>query len=109
MGVPWQADSSSCRYGYQKAISTISPGFWPARIPNGVLSEADYAIVMDTGRSLEERRAAFDRRRDWERFIAHPTSTPTLAMMVQEWYRLGMVAERRGPLDGKFPSQMKVE
>ena len=109
MGVPWQADSSSCRYGYQKAISTISPGFWPARIPNGVLSEADYAIVMDTGRTLEERRAAFDRRRDWERFIAHPTSTPTLAMMVQEWYRLGMVAERRGPLDGKFPRQMKVE
>lgn len=109
MGVPWHADSSSCRYGYQKAISTISPGFWPARIPNGVLSEADYAIVMDTGRTLEERRAAFDRRRDWERFIAHPTSTPTLAMMVQEWYRLGMVAERRGPLDGKFPRQMKVE
>jgi sugar lactone lactonase YvrE len=109
MGVPWQADSSSCRYGYQKAISTISPGFWPARIPNGVLTEADYDIVMDTGRTLEERRAAFDRRQDWERFIAHPTSTPTLSMMVQEWYRLGMVAERRGPVDGKFPRQMKVE
>ena len=109
MGVPWHADSASCRFGYQKAISTISPGFWPARIPNGVLSEADYEIVMDSHRSLDERRAAFDRRRDWERFISHPTSTPTLAMMVQEWFRLGMVAERRGPLDGKFPRRMKVE
>jgi hypothetical protein len=109
MGVPWHADASSCRFGYQTAISPILPGFWPARIPNGVLAEADYRIVIDTARSLSERRAAFARRRDWERFISAPTRPPVLAAMVQDWFRLGMVTDRPGPKDGHFPLVMKVE
>ena len=72
MGVPWQADASSCRFGYQRAISPILPSFWPARIPNGVLREVDYRIVLDTARGLDERRAAFARRHDWERFVSAP-------------------------------------
>ena len=84
MGVPWHADASSCRFGYVRAVSPILPGFWPARIPNGVLAEADYRIVMDTARSLDDRRAAFSRRRDWERFISAPTRPPILAAMAQE-------------------------
>lgn len=108
MGVPWHADSASCRYGYQK-FSPDLPGFWPARIPNAVLTEADYDIVVDQGRTLDERRAAFERRRDWQRFIARPTQTPTLSLMVDEWYKLGVIAERPGPSDGKFPAQLKVE
>ncbi|HMN84915.1 MAG TPA: LodA/GoxA family CTQ-dependent oxidase [Bauldia sp.] len=59
MGVPWHADASSCRFGYEPAISPVLPGFWPARIPNGVLAEVDYRIVMDTARTLDDRRAAF--------------------------------------------------
>jgi len=109
MGVPWHADASSCRFGYEKAISPILPGFWPARIPNGVLTEADYRIVMDTARSLNERRAAFARRRDWERFISAPTRPPILAAMAQEWFRLGVVTDHPGPADGLFPAAMKVE
>ncbi|HTU55869.1 MAG TPA: LodA/GoxA family CTQ-dependent oxidase [Acetobacteraceae bacterium] len=109
MGVPWHADASSCRFGYEKAISPVLPGFWPARIPNGVLAEADYKIVMDTARSLSERRAAFARRRDWERFISAPTRPPILAAMAQEWFRLGMVTDRPGPADGHFPATIKVE
>lgn len=109
MGVPWHADASSCRFGYEKAISPILPGFWPARIPNGVLAEADYRIVMDTARSLKERRVAFARRRDWERFISAPTRPPILAAMAQDWFRLGMVTDRPGPTDGHFPAAMKVE
>ena len=109
MGVPWQADASSCRFGYERAISPILPGFWPARIPNGVLAEADYRIVMDTARSLDDRRAAFGRRRDWERFISAPTRPPILAAMALDWFKLGMVEDRPGPSDGIFPALMKVE
>lgn len=109
LGVPWQADSSSCRVGYQKALSLISPGFWPARIPNHVLTEDDYRIVMDPDRALQERRRAFGRRREWERFIARPTRPPTLALMVQEWFQQGVVVDRPGPRDGHFPARLKVE
>ncbi len=109
MGVPWHADASSCRFGYEKAVSPILPGFWPARIPNGVLAEADYRIVVDTARSLSERRAAFAQRRDWERFISAPTRPPILAAMAKDWFRLGMVTDRPGPTDGHFPATMKVE
>ena len=109
MGVPWHADASSCRFGYERAISPILPGFWPARIPNGVLAEADYRIVMDTARSLDERRAAFHRRRDWERFISAATRPPILAAMAQDWFKLGMIEDRPGPADGAFPATIKVE
>jgi L-lysine epsilon oxidase-like protein len=109
LGVPWHNDAASCRSGYQRRISTILPTFWPARIPNQVLREADYRIVMDRSKSLDERRAAFGRRHDWERFVARPTRPPTLKLMVTEWPKLGMVAERPGPGDPEFPSTFKVE
>lgn len=108
MGVPWHADSASCRYGYQR-ISPELPGFWPARIPNAVLTEADYDIVVDTDRPLDERRAAFARRQQWQRFIARPTQTPTLALMIDEWHKLGVIATRPGASDGAFPKRLKVE
>lgn len=109
MGVPWQADASSCRFGYQRAISPILPSFWPARIPNGVLREVDYRIVLDTARGLDERRAAFARRHDWERFVSAPTRGPILAAMAKDWFKLGMITEQPGPQDGAFPAIMKVE
>ena len=109
MGVPWQADSSSCRYGYQETVSITLPGFWPARIPNSVLTAADYDIVVDTSRGLAERRAAFQRRAQWERYISTPNRLDVLSLMVQEWPKLGVVRERPGPTDGAFPRQLKVE
>ena len=109
MGVPWQADSASCRFGYQKPISPVLPGFWPARIPNSVLAEDDYLVVMDTTRSLDDRRAAFRTRHEWERFIASPDRLTTLSMMVDEWFKLGVVRKAPGPGDRAFPGTMLVE
>lgn len=109
LGVPWHNDAASCRSGYQRRISTVLPTFWPARIPNQVLREADYRIVMDRSRPMEERLAAFRQRHDWERFIAKPTRPPTLKLMVTEWPKLGMIAERPGPGDPEFPATFKVE
>lgn len=109
MGLPWHSDSASCRSGYAKAISPVSPTFWPARIPNQVLAEADYDVVVDTSRSLADRRAAFARRRGWERFVAGPTSQTAINAMIDSWYKLGVVTEMPGPRDGFFPTTMKVE
>jgi len=109
MGLPWHSDSASCRSGYTKAISPVSPTFWPVRIPNQVLAEEDYEVVMDPTRSLADRRAAFQRRRGWERFIAAATYQPTINAMLTDWYKLGVVADMPGPKDGYFPSTLKVE
>jgi hypothetical protein len=109
LGEPWHADGASCRSGYQRSISLILPTFWPARIPTQVLSESNYRIVMDRTRPMSERLQAFRRRLDWERFIARPTRTPTLELMVKDWPKLGMVAERPGPGDPQFPRTFKVE
>ena len=109
LGEPWHADAASCRSGYQRSISLILPTFWPARIPTQVLSSFDYHIVMDRTRPMSERLQAFRRRLDWERFIAQPTRPPTLDLMVKDWPKLGMVAERPGPGDPQFPRTFKVE
>ncbi len=109
LGVPWQSDAENCRAGYEVATSRVLPTFWPARIPNHVLSEADYRIVIDTGRPMRERRAAFRRRRDWERFVARSSDPATFNLMLRDWGRLGVVTLRAGPDDGAFPSPMKVE
>jgi sugar lactone lactonase YvrE len=109
MGVPWQADAASCRFGYVKEVSPVLPTFWSARIPNSVLTAEDYAIVVDTDKSLEDRRAAFGRRANWERYLTTKDSGTVLSLMVQEWFKLGVVRERPGPKDKVFPARMAVE
>ncbi len=58
MAIPWQTDTASCRSGYQKTYDPYVPTFWPARVPNQVLTKANYDIVMDSGQPLGERLAA---------------------------------------------------
>lgn len=108
-GVPWQSDAASCRSGYEPDISPVLPTFWPARIPNHVLREVDYKIVVDTARSMEDRQAAFARRYDWERFVSGPGPEETLDNMMAGWFKLGLVTEQPGPSDEAFPAVMKVE
>jgi hypothetical protein len=108
-GTPWQSDAASCRSGYQPTISPVLPTFWPARIPNHVLRQEDYVIVVDTEAPMADRQAAFERRYDWERFVTGPNRSDTLQTMVASWGQLGIVTEQPGPSDGAFPAVMKVE
>jgi hypothetical protein len=87
----------------------VLPTFWPARIPNHVLREADYRIVVDPSASMADRQAAFDRRFDWERFVTAPDREDILDNMMAGWGELGIVTEQPGPDDGAFPRVMKVE
>ena len=112
MAVPWQTDTASCRSGYQYGDTPVDPylpTFWAARVPNHVMPEQRYELVLDTSRSLEERREAFFGRAQFFRNIDRPDTTDTLQQMVDNWYRLGVVTEQPGPGDPAFPPLFKVE
>lgn len=109
MAVPWQTDTSSCRSGYDAEYDPYLPTFWPARVPNHVLTDADYQIVMDTGRDRAERIAAFNRRAVWYRGLKGEY-LQQIDEMVSEFGKLGVVERRPGPEnDADFPPVMYVE
>jgi hypothetical protein len=114
MAVPWQTDTASCRSGYQDLMGfgprydPYVPTFWPARVPNHVLTTEDYDIVMDTTRPLGERQAAFERRATWLRFLSAPYQA-AITEMVTEFGKLGVVEVRPGPGDAAFPAELLVE
>jgi L-Lysine epsilon oxidase N-terminal/L-lysine epsilon oxidase C-terminal domain len=119
MSVPWQADAASCQQGYSFFeapagpfnVDPYLPTFWAARVPNEVLAESDYRIVMDPERPMEERVAAFNRRSDWTRNL-FGASTPyieQLTNMVENFGAMGVIERRPGIGDGNFPADMYVE
>jgi L-Lysine epsilon oxidase N-terminal/L-lysine epsilon oxidase C-terminal domain len=110
MAVPWQCDTASCRSGYNKAYDPYVPTFWPARVPNQVLTRQDYDIVMDTEQPLPERQAAFARRADWDAPLGLKAPYVTqINNMIAHFDHLGVVESRPGPQDGSFPAMMEVE
>jgi hypothetical protein len=109
MSTPWHSDAASCRSGREPDISTVLPTFWPARIPNHVLREVDYLVVVDITAPMADRLAAFGRRYDWQRFVAAANRGDTLHNMVDHWADLGLVTEQPGPTDGAFPAVLLVE
>jgi hypothetical protein len=109
LAVPWQTDTASCRSGYEPQIDPYLPTFWAARVPNHVLTQESYEIVLDLSLALERRQQAFNTRAEFFRDIDRPTTEQTLASMVESWFRLGLVEERPGPGDDEFPPAMQVE
>ena len=55
MAVPWQTDTSSCLSRYKVEVDDYLPTFWPARVPNDVLTADDYAAgprrLVESGRA----------------------------------------------------------
>jgi hypothetical protein len=109
MALPWMTDTVDCLSGYQPTVDRYLDTFWPARVPNQVLTQADYKVVMDTSASLTTRTAAFRRRRLWLRSVLTSDHRQSLNRMVARWYRLGFVVARPGPTDGQFPARFAVE
>jgi hypothetical protein len=109
MAMPWQADTGFCRSGYDPSYDPYLPTFWPARVPNQVLTEDDYEIVMDKSKSEAERRAAFNNRESWLRFLPRK-SVEAMDWMVKHFSQLGIVVRRDGPSDLEgFPRFFYVE
>jgi hypothetical protein len=113
MAVPWQTDTASCRSGYYAGFGPkydpYLPTFWPARVPNHVLTEQDYEIVIDSTRPYDERVKAFGRRAVWLRGLGL-NYREALAKMIHDFDKLGIVEVRPG-VDGdpSLPEVMLVE
>ncbi len=110
MAVPWQTDTASCRSGYTPSYDPYVPSFWPARVPNEVLTVANYKIVIDKNKPMEERRRAFANRAAWIAPLGDDGYTHQINNMIAHFDNLGVVEVRDGPQDGShFPAQMEVE
>jgi len=109
MAVPWQTDTASCRSGYLKSYDPYLPTFWPARVPNQVLTTESYDIVMDKDRPMSERLAAFANRAAWIRGLGTKSYTDQINNMIRDFGKLGVVEVRKGPGDPEFPQAMEVE
>jgi len=117
MAVPWQTDTASCRAGYGWPGNPLPneifiPSFWPSRVPNDVLTEEDFAIVVDAQVPLDQRMHAFYRRVRWLRsFDYNGPYIPQITRMITEFGELGVVEARENPNagDDPFPRVFYVE
>ncbi len=108
MGLPWQADTAYCRAGYDTAYDPYAPSFWPARVPNHVLTERDYALVIDPKQSMEVRLEAFTQRTSWNKPL-HGTTAQQMEQMVKIFGSMGLLQVQGGPPDNApFPPRMMV-
>jgi hypothetical protein len=109
MAVPWQTDTASCRSGYLPSYDPYLPTFWPARVPNQVLTREDYGIVMNEEAPIAERLAAFARRASWLRPLGSRSYTDQINNMIAHFEHMGVVEPRAGPTSGPFPAVIEVE
>lgn len=111
MGLPWQGDTAYCRSGYDVDYDPVVPTFWPARVPNTILTEDDYQIVVDDSRPRSERIAAYSRRASWNRFIDVAGNVPAIMeKMIADFGKQGIIEARPGVADDPdFPPVIYVE
>jgi hypothetical protein len=119
MACPWHTDTSSCLSAYRPYGGEYLPTFWPARVPNDVLTEEEYRILTDPQSTPSEKQAAFHAasRKKWLRGIVYdvdkyPPTTITdplpTAVFVERWWQVGIVTRVPGP-GGPFPEEFWVE
>ncbi|MET9913843.1 LodA/GoxA family CTQ-dependent oxidase [Streptomyces sp. NPDC006476] len=117
MAAPWQADTASCRSGYEvlanlgPRYSPYLPTFWPAQVPNHVLKLEDFEKVNTPSASGDDsaREEAFERRATWLRGLSG-TMNEQRAQMIKDWSKLGVIEVRDYTVgDGKFPERIHVE
>ncbi len=108
MGLPWHADTAWCRGGYDTKYDPFAPTFWPAHVPNHVLSATEYAIVVDKNKPPEQRVAAFANRTDWNKPL-HGNTAAQMLDMVRIFGSMGLVEVQPGvPKDPTYPATMMV-
>lgn len=108
MGLPWQADTGFCRSGYDTKYDPYVPTFWPARVPNQVLTEPNYQVVINTHEPRERRLAAFTARMVWTAPLQGSTAGQ-MDQMVRVFGDMGLVEVRDGVSDDPdFPATMMV-
>ncbi|HEY6349473.1 MAG TPA: LodA/GoxA family CTQ-dependent oxidase [Candidatus Angelobacter sp.] len=113
MAVPWQTDTASCRAGYpgtEFPSDPYIPTFWPSRVPNTVLTDANYRFVTDPKNPLDQRIAAFYERPNWLRSLGlQKPYVEQITYMVHHFGELGLIEKREHAAGPEFPSVMYVE
>lgn len=119
MALPWQSDTASCLSAYEDYAGEYLPTFWPARVPNDVITADAYRTMTDPAKPREERYAAFSvaLRRKWLRGFSytnvdtpHPPSARLSDAFVRGWSAIGHLERKPGPsnLPG-LPGSLWVE
>lgn len=113
MAIPWQTDTASCRSGYDKTYDPYVPSFWPARVPNEVMTRENYEIVVNAHKPEAERLAAFANRAAWIAPLGTTSYTDQINNMIAHFDHLGVVEVNPGPTDAVgqklFPALIQVE
>lgn len=125
MAVPWQSDTSSCLSAYRTYAGEYLPTFWPARVPNDVLSEDDFVTLNDQESSVDDKFTAFgpSSRKKWLRgFIYNEDGSMKpggssiadrmkgVTKFTEEWYKIGIILKRELDADDQlFPKEVWVE
>jgi hypothetical protein len=109
MAVPWQADTAGCRSGYDPAYDPYLPTFWPARVPNHVLTWKHYQDAANPELPLPERLKAFASRASWFRGLEGGILAQ-MQQMVSDFGKAGVVVRKElEPQNSALPPVMFVE
>lgn len=116
MGLPWQADTAFCRSGYDDDYDPYVPTFWPATVPNHVVTPEIYDKIM-AAQTPEERFRAFLHRFAWDQPLAPVPPIPDnnesvayqMRRMVEIFGSMGNLEVRPGPKgDPNVPNRLLV-
>ncbi|OHU84311.1 MULTISPECIES: LodA/GoxA family CTQ-dependent oxidase [Pseudoalteromonas] len=111
MAIPWQTDTASCRDGYNQAYDPYLPTFWPARVPNNMLNQDNYQVVIDESKTLEQRQAAFNEREFWlDDLPIGPSNNyeAQINSMITGFSQLALVLDQTKVGVTNFPASMQV-
>lgn len=111
MALPWQGDTAYCRSGYDMEYDPYIPTFWPARVPNQVLTLVDYQTLCDTSQTMPVRISAFYNRPSWLRQLPAQNPAPEqMKYMIQHFGEMGVLEAKPRPEDMSWlPEFLYVE
>jgi hypothetical protein len=109
MAVPWQTDTAGCRSGYTPEYDPYLPTFWPARVPNHVLTWKNFQDVINPDLPLPERLKKFGSRASWLRGLDGGIIAQ-MQQMIADFGKVGVLVRKQLPSsNGDFPPAAFVE
>lgn len=95
MAAPWQVDTAGCGAGYQPQVNPFFPTFWPARVPNQILTEKNYLRAMNNELGTVQQQKYFSLRQDWLRdFTILLSFEQRVEQFLLDWAKVGIVTQR---------------
>jgi hypothetical protein len=113
LAVPWQTDTASCRAGYRGTEFPADdqiPAFWPSRVPNSVLDEKDYEVILQNPHDPAAQARAFHTRVPFLKPLnLDAPFLSQLEKMVESFDELGVLERREAEAGPQLPKVMYVQ